>query len=606
MLKYKLWILFILCICLLAQSNPPISADAFGEIRDFQQASGFSVDLPLVFSNYALTSLIVTTAADVVNGDTANPTALIANPGADGISLREAILAVNNGPSGNFQITFAPSLAGSLIELNDQLLISQDHVTIAGFPNTIGQPAIAIKIAPVPRGGFKVMGSYIAIRGLRMTELRGYGGCAGVFLEPDSGFTVAHVDIENNLFEGTGSDASAGISFRNHDNVPATTIRDVTITGNTFSNIQGDVDAIHLGSRAGNSLREDITISNNVFLDSTFPIELENGAGDNNQIRNVLITQNYFDGNVQGISIGNGSIDQFGNNNLDAGNVISGTVIYGNVFVNNDAAISMTAATTFGTHDNSIQNTQIISNVISLNYQGMYLGGGSNGAYDNLVMNTLIARNFFMSNENGAIGISGSGSEGSNGNVIQDTQIINNVMTGNLDNAFIIGSGGSGNTDNRIENLYIVNNTITNNGTEDYDQAIGINIGDPGNVITGVEVINSIFWDNPQDFWSLDDLTQLVTVQNSITKQAEFAGSNGNITADPLFVNPALGNYHLSPGSPAIDAGTSAGAPTSDLECLERVDDPATPNTGMGAFPFYDLGAFEFNGLPAMCPLIVY
>ncbi len=45
--------------------------------------------------NYLMATINVTTTDDVVNGDTTSVAALIANPGADGISLREAILAAN-------------------------------------------------------------------------------------------------------------------------------------------------------------------------------------------------------------------------------------------------------------------------------------------------------------------------------------------------------------------------------------------------------------------------------------------------------------------------------------------------------------------------------
>jgi hypothetical protein len=57
----------------------------------------------------------------------------------------------------------------------------------------------------------------------------------------------------------------------------------------------------------------------------------------------------------------------------------------------------------------------------------------------------------------------------------------------------------------------------------------------------------------------------------------------GNVYGDPLFVSPAWGtegDYHLQEGSPAIDAGTSEGAPTDDLEGRPRGDQP-------------DLGAYE-------------
>src|SRR3972149_9456230 len=75
--------------------------------------------------------------------------------------------------------------------------------------------------------------------------------------------------------------------------------------------------------------------------------------------------------------------------------------------------------------------------------------------------------------------------------------------------------------------------------------------------------------------------------------------------ADPLFVNPdvsAATNYgvnadwHLKAGSPAIDAGTSDGTPTTDRDGNFRHDKSDTPNTGGGSYPYYDIGAYEYGG----------
>jgi parallel beta-helix repeat protein len=52
-------------------------------------------------------------------------------------------------------------------------------------------------------------------------------------------------------------------------------------------------------------------------------------------------------------------------------------------------------------------------------------------------------------------------------------------------------------------------------------------------------------------------------------------GENGNISADPLLANPSASDYHLSPGSPCIDAGDPA--------------DWVPPGGGAGI----DMGAFE-------------
>ena len=72
----------------------------------------------------------------------------------------------------------------------------------------------------------------------------------------------------------------------------------------------------------------------------------------------------------------------------------------------------------------------------------------------------------------------------------------------------------------------------------------------------------------------------------------------GNIDADPLFVDPGNGDYRLSPGSPCIDAGRNSSVwygTTHDLRGAPRfLDDPLTPDTGIGPAPIVDMGAYEF------------
>ncbi len=71
----------------------------------------------------------------------------------------------------------------------------------------------------------------------------------------------------------------------------------------------------------------------------------------------------------------------------------------------------------------------------------------------------------------------------------------------------------------------------------------------------------------------------------------------GNVQVDPLFVNPALGNFRLSQGSPLVDAGNNNLVPsgiTTDLDGNPRfVDMPLVPDTGVGAAPIVDMGAYE-------------
>jgi len=49
-----------------------------------------------------------------------------------------------------------------------------------------------------------------------------------------------------------------------------------------------------------------------------------------------------------------------------------------------------------------------------------------------------------------------------------------------------------------------------------------------------------------------------VTVSYSLISDGQYAGNNGNLTGDPLFIDPANGDYHLGGLSPAIDSGDPA------------------------------------------------
>ena len=71
---------------------------------------------------------------------------------------------------------------------------------------------------------------------------------------------------------------------------------------------------------------------------------------------------------------------------------------------------------------------------------------------------------------------------------------------------------------------------------------------------SSVQISNSIISGN-----TTDDLVGVpqAALAYSLTGDASFAGFNGNINADPLFVDPLNRDYHLQPVSPAVDAGDS-------------------------------------------------
>lgn len=101
---------------------------------------------------------------------------------------------------------------------------------------------------------------------------------------------------------------------------------------------------------------------------------------------------------------------------------------------------------------------------------------------------------------------------------------------------------------------------------------------------SGFPIVNSIFWGNGAVGTNLSGNDLDVSYSDV---QGGFAGS-GNIDADPLFVGG--GDYHLRVSSPCVDRGTSAGAPTHDIEGTLR-----------DAMP--DMGAYEWTGFRLFLPL---
>ena len=47
-----------------------------------------------------------------------------------------------------------------------------------------------------------------------------------------------------------------------------------------------------------------------------------------------------------------------------------------------------------------------------------------------------------------------------------------------------------------------------------------------------------------------------------------YAGADHNISVDPMYVTPSLGDLHLQPSSPCVAAGTNSGAPLTDFDGL--------------------------------------
>jgi hypothetical protein len=170
--------------------------------------------------------------------------------------------------------------------------------------------------------------------------------------------------------------------------------------------------------------------------------------------------------------------------------------------------------------------------------------------------------------------------------------------------AGIYNSGGS---------PIITNCTFIGNVAYQYGGGINNQYGDPivtnctfaNNSATAVEgggmysnggspvITNCIFW-NDTSGWDIREQFDNSTVSNCIVQYGYESGTN-IIVKDPLFVDPANGDFRLSAGSPAIDKGGCA----SGLAATDMLGNPrwdiANVKNGPGSNGV-DIGAYEYQG----------
>jgi predicted GH43/DUF377 family glycosyl hydrolase len=200
----------------------------------------------------------------------------------------------------------------------------------------------------------------------------------------------------------------------------------------------------------------------------------------------------------------------------------------------------------------------LISTTIANNTAGM--GGG-----------ILLGSNSVLSVYDSRIGGNTAGQEAGVG-VEYSTLAMTNTFV--VDNCAV--AGGPGAMGFWRSSGRLVNVTIANNSASEGPGGIYFATDQPDGSLV---ILNSILTFNGDD---LSCSAGACSVTYSDVQEG-FAGS-GNISADPKFVDRATGDYHLRGNSPAIDAGTSEGAPNTDFE-----GDPRP----VGAV---DMGADEFTG----------
>jgi parallel beta-helix repeat protein len=205
-------------------------------------------------------------------------------------------------------------------------------------------------------------------------------------------------------------------------------------------------------------------------------------------------------------------------------------------------------------HDNSGNGIQV--------YGGNATTSDSVDSY-NTISNNRIYNNGFNTPSHGDCGLTvWYGTD----NVVSD-----NLIYGN-DGAGIQLSAGASNTQ-------VLNNTVY--GNQGQAGFAGIDGGSFGGLVN-TTLENNVSYGNGGGDYSMSTSSTGTVSDYNLTGDGSAVGAHSLPSSNPLFVNATGGDFHLSPSSPAIDAGIALPNVTVDLDGVSRPQ-------GAG----YDIGCYE-------------
>jgi parallel beta-helix repeat protein len=162
--------------------------------------------------------------------------------------------------------------------------------------------------------------------------------------------------------------------------------------------------------------------------------------------------------------------------------------------------------------------------------------------------------------------------------------LTNNIISDNI---------GSGVRSFNNQDFRMINNTITGNIFR------GVQVLFPDSDMAGPAMFtlrNNIVANNGECGVYIENMGNHVMDYNDVVGQRyQYCGFPSvqahNLSQNPIFVDPLKGDYHLSPGSPAINTGDGAWAPLIDFDGAVRSQDY---NVDMGAYEFVYFRVFMF------------
>jgi len=262
-----------------------------------------------------------------------------------------------------------------------------------------------------------------------------------------------------------------------------------------------------------------------------------------------------------------------------------------------------TAETNHGIYlDNSDRTVLESNSCFSSAKLGIYVYNGSS--------EVIIRQNDCFSNGTWGVNVSGS----------SDVEVFDNTLTSNNTGGLYVGStgaqvfentimmnGGTGIQDATCDDSSYICNLVAKNGGDGivlsasssttppkiYHNTVAYNNGDgiwtALSSTTDPYVVNCIFWGSG----GLDMSGLAYGQYYHCCAWSGISPGNGNIHADPLFVDAANDDYHLTDASPCIDAGLNAVLErANDLDGIPRVlngDWIGTTVTDMGTFEYTEV-----------------
>ena len=534
-----------------------------------------------------LAAITVTNATDLVSpaADTSSITALVANDGGDGISLREAIAATNN-TLGEDTITFDGSVfsggANSLIRLTQGELEITETLTLDA------SAATGVTITGDANG------DDITLPGTFITDVVASSNDSFALLEDNSrlmnftsgdlgdggSLTLSHLSLTGGRTRGNDGSGGGVRSF----------FGDVLLTS---SSVNGNFSSVRGGGIY--SFSGDISLTN-----SSVSGNRANG-GEGNRIGGGGISSVEGDVSLTDSDVsGNSALALFPSAADSSGGPGGGIVTL-------RGAVSLSNSTVIG-NSSYLGGGGIAARTVTLNHStvsdnstsgsSLLARGGGIAALRNAEIE--IIESTVSGNSTSGSGAYGGGISLGSGNLsLTNSTISGNSTTGD-------GANGGGIFTQRRGNVSLFNSTISGNSvTGDGSFGGGISLENVFDGYGQFTIVNSIVAGNTDDGIAPDFLETQgaeIVVEHSLIGDTNGSGisettGNRNILNQPALLGPLADNggptltHALLSGSPAIDAGSNTLALDADGVPL------ATDQRGDGfdriKLGRVDIGAFE-------------